>query len=103
MMGYAEEPQTFLQQIRALWQQWRSRDQNMSRLVRPDDTQQPQPSYDPRTPKRYTAAYWRRQEADYRDRLKNFTHTEQMRDYYENEANLCAAEAKKIEDVEAGE
>ena len=102
MMGYAEEPQTLFQRLSALWQQWRSRNQNVSRLARPDDSQA-QPSYDPRKPKRYTATYWRRQEADYRDRLKNFTHTEQMRDYYENEANLCAAEAKKIEDAEAGE
>jgi hypothetical protein len=47
---------------------------------------------------RYDAAYWRKMAEDYRNQMKNFPISHRLRDYYENEARLCDAEAKRIEE-----
>lgn len=100
MMSYAGDPRSLFQRLSDLWQQWRSPEEPVSRLVQRPVRTFPQPAEQPKAIKPHSAKYWRRMEAEYRDRIANFANNDRLKDYYESEANLCAAEAKKIEDAE---
>jgi hypothetical protein len=46
----------------------------------------------------YSAAHWYKMTDRYREEMKRIHTSNQLRDYYENEARLCDAEAKRIEE-----
>jgi hypothetical protein len=103
MMPLAEDP-SILQRLSAWW----SRSQLMQNKViqhriRRDCLQQTSDAYQEAALKRshYSAAYWQKMAEDYRNKMSNVHMSDKLRDYYENEARLCDAEAKKIEEQEA--
>jgi hypothetical protein len=68
--------------------------------IRRDCLQQTSDAYQEMALKRshHSAAYWQKMAEDYRNKMANVHISDRLRDYYENEARLCDAETKKIEE-----
>ncbi|MGF7210316.1 hypothetical protein GGE65_004923 [Skermanella aerolata] len=65
--------------------------------TRRDSLRQPRDVYQEVALKRshYDAAHWQAMADDYRNKMCNLHISDSLRNYYENEAHLCEAEAKK--------
>ena len=98
MMPLADDP-SILQGLSAWWSRSRLRQNNaLQHRIQRDCLQETSDAYREVAEKRshYTAAYWQEMAEDYRNKMRSVHISDRLRDYYENEARLCDAEAKKI-------
>lgn len=99
MMPFAEGSSIW-EQISAWWSRsWLMQNKMVQSRTQHDPLQQPRNAYQEVAFKRsrYSAEKWQKTAEDYRNKMCNLDISDPLRDYYENEAHLCDAEAKKIE------
>ena len=105
MMPLVEDP-SILRGLSAWWSRSRlMRSNALQHLIRRDCLQGISDAYREVAAKRshHTAAYWRKMAEYYRNQMRSVHLSDRLRDYYENEARLCDAEAKKIEARKTGQ
>jgi|SRR3954468_24279606 len=100
MMPYAEDV-SILRWLSEWWSQLKRIQNNLTqRRPRRDDFQQTSGYYQETAliHSQHNAAYWQKMAADYWNKLADPQISGRLRDYYENEARLCDAETKKVEE-----
>jgi hypothetical protein len=97
MMPLADDP-SILRGLSAWWSRSRlMRNNALQHRTQRDCLQETSDAHREVAAKRshYTAAYWRKMAEDYRNKMRSVYISDRLRDYYENEARLCDAEAEK--------
>src|SRR5687768_3826287 len=105
MMPLAEDP-SILRGLSAWWNRSRlMRNDALQHRIRRDCLHGTGDAYREVAAKRshHTAAYWWKMAEYYRNKMCSVHLSDRLRDYYENEARLCDAEAKKVTAPEAGQ
>jgi hypothetical protein len=98
MMLLSEDP-SILHWLSAWWSRSRPTRSNVAQHhIRRECLQRTSDAYQKVALKRshYSAAYWRKMAEDYRNKMGNVHISDRLRNYYENEARSCDAEAEKI-------
>ena len=98
MTPLAEDP-SILQTLSSWWSRLRLMQNNvLEHRIPQDRLQHSSDAYQEVASKRsqYSAAYWQEMAEGYRDKMRSDHISDQLREYYANEARLCDAEAKKV-------
>jgi hypothetical protein len=98
MTPLAEDP-SILQTLSAWWSRLRLTQNNVPEHRIPQDRlQHSRDAYQEVASKRsqYSALHWQEMADGYRNKMRSGHISDQLREYYANEARLCDAEAKKV-------
>ena len=97
-MPLAEDP-SILQTLTAWWNRLRRMQNNVPEHRIPQDRlTHSRNAYQEVASKRsqYSASYWQEMAEGYRNKMMSDHISDQLREYYANEARLCDAEARKV-------